>query len=102
MKIAIPKKIKIGIHTYSVEFNSLLWYEESLKGSVNHLKQVIQIDPVIAETQKCVTFLHEVIHVINDNYRCKLDDDEVDRIAEGIAELLKDNFNIDFDWRNIK
>jgi len=102
MKIKIPKQIKIGIHAYRVEFNSLLWHEEALKGCANHLKQVIQLDPALAESQKCVTFLHETIHVINDNYRCKLDDDEVDRIAQGFAELLQDNFGIEFDWSLIK
>ena len=100
MKITIPREIRMGIHHYRVEFNPLLWYEEQLKGSVNHIKQVIQIDPVLAPSQKITTLLHEVFHIVSDNYGCKLDDVEIDRMAQGAAEFL-DNLGIEFDWSKI-
>lgn len=98
----MPQVIKIATHSYRVEYNPLLWYEEGLKGCVNHIREVIQIDPRLSESQKVVTFLHEVNHVISDVFHCKLDDDEIDKIAEGTAELLVDNLDLQFDWSEIK
>ena len=102
MKVKVPSKIKIGVHAYEVRYNPLLWHEESLKGCANHLRQTIEIDTHLAESQKLVTFLHEVNHIINDNYRCKLDEDEIDKMASGFAELLVNNLGIEFVWSDIK
>ena len=102
MKIKIPQKIKLGIHEYQIRYNSVLWHEEALKGSANHLKEVIDIDPHLAPNQKIVTLLHEINHIINDQYSCKLDEAEINSMAEGMAELLIDNLFIEFDWSTIK
>ena len=101
MRVKIPREIKIATHSYRVEFNPLLWHEESLKGMANHIKQVIQIDPVLAHSQKTVTLLHEINHVINDTFRCKLDEDEIDKMAQGQAEFL-DCLGIELDWSEIE
>lgn len=101
MKIKVPKTIKIGVHEYGIVYNPLLWHEDAMKGCVNHLKQKIEIDPALAPSQKLVTLLHEINHIITDTLRCKLDDDETDRMAQGMAELLFNNLNIEFDWGNI-
>jgi len=102
VKIKVPQKIKIATHEYRVEFNPLIRHEENLTGSANHLRQRIQVDPLIAPSQKLVTLLHEVNHVISDVYSCKLGEDEIDKMAQGFAELLADNFNLQFDWSDIK
>ncbi len=101
MIVKIPKDIRVGAHRYRVEYNSLLWHEEGLKGCANHLKQFIQIDPVLAPSQKLVTLFHEINHIINNVYSCKLDEDEINKMAEGWADLLM-YLGIEFDWSLIK
>ena len=102
VKIKIPNKVKIASHEYRIEFNPLLWHEEGLKGCANHIKQKIQVDPVLAPSQKLTTLLHEINHIISEVYRCKLDEDEIDKMAQGMAELLVDNWGIELDWSDIK
>ena len=102
IKVKVPKVIKIATHQYRVEFNPLLWHEENLKGCANHLKQKIQVDPVLAPSQRLVTLLHEINHIISDVYRCKLDEDEIDKVAQGYADLLVNNLGIEFDWSLVK
>lgn len=101
MKVKIPRQIKLGTHCYKIRYNPMLWHIESLKGSANHITQIIEIDPVLAPSQQLVTLLHEINHIINDNFRCKLDDDEIDKMAQGVAELLVNNFGLSFDWSDI-
>ena len=100
-RIKVPNEIKIGVHAYGVEYNPHLWMEEELKGSANHISQKIQIEPALAKSQQDVTFLHEVLHIINDQYRLRLSDDDVDRIANGWADFLFNNLQIEFDWSDI-
>ena len=101
MRVRVPKFAKLNVHQYEVEYRPNLWIEEALRGCANHITQKIQIEPAIAKSQKDVTFLHEVIHIIDRQYELKLSEDDVSRIAEGVADLLFTNLGIELDWSDI-
>lgn len=101
MEIKVPKEIKMGVHPYQIRFNRYLWMEEQLQGSVNRIKQIVEIEADLPQSQRNVTLLHEVIHIINDIYSLRIDDDAIDRLAQGWAEFLFDNLGIKFNWDGI-
>ncbi len=98
--IKIPKEIRIGSHTYKV------WFDEreddsGFIGSSLHRRHEILLNPDIHIQQKRVTFLHEALHVINECYGIRPPDEDIERLAEGIGQLLFSNLDIDFDFGNI-
>ena len=101
MKVKIPRKIKGGTHPYKIKFESNLIVEDNRYGYANHVTQIIAIDTVLAPSQRDVTLIHEVLECINRNYSCRLDDDNIDRIAHGFNEFLE-NLGIKFDWSLIE
>jgi len=102
MIIKIPKRIKLATHAYRIEYKANLQLLEGSCGNVNHMEQVMQFDPSTAKTQLDVAFLHEVLHIIDRQYNCKMDNETTDRLAEGLAELLTNNLGMQFDWSNIE
>lgn len=102
MRIKVPKEIKVGLHKYSVSYRANLYVDERCFGDENCRTLKIRIEPAVATSVKCITFLHEVLHAIDRNYSTALPDGDLDRMASGIAEFLKDNFDIEFDWSDIK
>jgi len=101
-QIKIPPTIKIGTHTYQVNYERNLIANENKLGSAAHLKQLILIEPEQAKSEKDATFIHEVIHIIERMYSITINDADVDRLSQGIMELLVNNFGIKFNWENIK
>lgn len=102
MKVKIPKQIKLGVHSYGIRYNSHLRCDEGSVGCSRHRSQVIEIEPDQADSQKYETFIHEVLHIIDRQYSCRLDEDDVDRIAEGFADFLFNNLGIELDWSEIE
>lgn len=101
MKVKVPKQIKIGSHTYAVMYRYHLGKDEGFRGTIEHRPQEIHIDPINPLSQRNVTLLHECIHLITTVWSVGLDDDAIDRIAEGLGELLYNNFGIELDWSDI-
>ena len=60
---------------------------------------VFVLSPLLERNQ---TLLHEVFHIISESFRCSLDEDTVERLANGMGEFLFDNLGIEFDWGDIK
>src|SRR3989304_2371359 len=58
----IPKKVKIGAHTYSISFRDDL--DDENFGVCRPKKLMIFIDSTVPETQQQETFLHETLHAI--------------------------------------
>lgn len=102
MKVKLPKEIKIGIQKYQLEYLPDEIFNENEFGAAWHRKQKITIDPSSHATQKYTTLIHEVIHLIEKAYCFKLDNGDVDKVASGIGEFLKDNLGIEFDWSDVK
>ena len=102
MKVRIPKIIKIGLYPYSVELVPHLKLEEGSWGTTNFVKRTMRLDSGLSSLERNQTLLHEVFHVISLSFQCGLDEDNVERLANGIGELLFDNLGIEFVWDDIK
>jgi len=102
IEIRIPKQIKIGAHSYKVSFNYHLKGMGEADAATQHEWQKVFIAPELPPSQRTVSLLHEVLHIINKIYRCGITEENIDRLSEGLAEFLIDNLQIEFDWANIK
>ena len=101
IEIEIPKQIKIGAYNYRITYVPNLAYDYKLLGQSLADKQVIKVDPDTTDETKNVTLWHEIVHAISDVFSCELDERNVDRIAQGVAALLRDSFGLELDWTNI-
>ena len=101
-KIRVPKQIKITTHTYGVEFNTKECIAGGASGLCKHTFEKLCFDPALPKGQLDQTFLHEVMHMIERYCVVKLDDTDIDRIAEGLAMFLFENLDIQLDWSLIK
>ena len=83
----IPNKIKVGGHIYKIVFQKTTDLADNGCGKIDRVKGVIFIDKDLIQSEKELTFFHEVIHSIN----TELKELEVDFLAQAIYAFLKDN-----------
>jgi len=103
MKVKVPKTIKLLSHTYRVRCNSKELVAVGAMGLTRHLHQEIILDTNnIPPTELDQTFLHELLHVVERHFNMKIDDADIDRLSEGLAVILFDNFGIKLDWSDIQ
>ena len=103
MKVKIPKTVKFLTHTYKIRFDSTALNSQGTQGMVRHIYQDIILDKDhTAKSETDQIFLHEYIHIIERHTGMKLDDSDIERITEGLAELLFTSLGIEFDWSLIK
>ena len=91
-KLNIPKKIKIGGKTYSVEqTDKFRMGAANVSAEVDYMNLVIRIGPY-AEQKKEADFLHEVIHTIYDflGYN-NHDEKHIDELAQALYMVIQDN-----------
>ncbi len=100
IKIKVPRGIKIGAFDYKVKFTNFLKSDEGWRASCNQRRALIEVDPAGGDTINR-SFLHEIIHLIDFSYECNLDEANTSRIANGLAEFLERNLNIELDWSDI-
>ncbi len=101
MKVKVPQKIKLLTHTYDVEFNKQELSSAGTIGLCQHIYGKIIVGNNFPLSQMNQSFLHEYMHLVERFLVVKLDDTDIDRIAEGIAVLLE-NLGIELDWSDIK
>ena len=102
MKVKVPKKIKIATHLYDVKYDLHLRHDEACYGQVNHRNQIISIETSVPPSIRNQTLLHEVIHIVDKTYVCRMDEDDLERLSNGLSEFLFDNLGIEFDWSLIR
>jgi len=102
MKVRIPPKIKIGTHTYSVIYDRDIRYDDDKIGICNHRTQTIKIWIDAPPSMKDEALLHELVHIAEYTYRVRIDDADIDRIAQCICDFLINNLGVEFDWSDIK
>ena len=102
MIIKLPNKIKIGTHTYKINLDQNLHSDDKDYGQINYRAQEIKIWSAAPPSVKNEALLHEVIHLSQQIYRVEITDQDIDRVAETIAEFLFNNLGIEFSWDNIK
>lgn len=79
----IPKKLKIGAHTYKVLVKEL----DVNFGQVDREKNIISISDKLPQNQQEVTLIHEILHALNN----ELDHTFLDSLAEQFYQVIKDN-----------
>ena len=91
---ALPKKIKVGIHEYRVEFCDM----ENL-GLCDNNAKVISIQRGVLPTVGLVILFHEMLHAVSSVSNLRLfeiiegevDEDKLDGCAEWLCMVLKNN-----------
>ena len=102
MKIKVPKRIKIGAHTYSIGLTPHLHCDEARYGSCNHRTQEIKIWSEAPPSLRDECLIHETIHISELCHRIEVSDSDIDRISHAVLEFLSRNLDIQFDWSDIK
>ena len=102
MKVAIPKSVTVGSFDYRITYSPKLVYDHSKLGQCVTDSQLIKIEPDTTIETKNQALFHEIVHAINDVYNCELNEMNIDRIAQGITAVLKNDFKIELDWKEIK
>ena len=102
MKVKVPKEIKIATHTYRVGYDPHMRHDEACYGQVNHRTQTINIESSIPPSVKDQTLIHEIVHIVDKVYVCRMDEDDLERLSNGMAELLFNNLGIELDWSELE
>lgn len=95
----LPKTIKIGGFTWTVEQDAKVAFEGNVYGSTHHGTQTIFLDPTLTEQKKWQTLFHETIHAVY--WQCGLSKDKaipndseekiIHVLSMGMYQVLKDN-----------
>lgn len=83
IEFAVPKKLKLGAHTYKIITKEL----DDDFGSIDRLKNIIYIDSRLPDTQLLATLVHEILHALNNETQ----HERVDGLAEQLTQVLVDN-----------
>ena len=103
MKVKIPKTLRLLTHNIGVKFDVKQTQSLGTCGVTRHLYQDIILDNItLPKSELDQVFLHEYIHVIERHFCVKLEDADVERISEGLAVLLFNDLDIEFDWSEIE
>ena len=101
IKLPVPKQLKIGPHEYTTSFNHEIRLKDSCSGYINYRLKTIELDPVEGQSERQVILLHEVIHGISEVFNVEISEPDTDRIANGLAMFLRDNFEVEFTFEGI-
>ncbi len=99
MKVKIPKKTRSGLLVYGVVLNHNLHWDDALQGQCNHRTKEIEIDPHSPFIDE--TFIHEKLEQINESYTMGMEHETIGRLAFALAEFLRHDLDIEFDWSDI-
>lgn len=90
----IPKKLNIGGIEYKIKIvkdNSDGMHEAQYRGKVRFSEDEVDILESYSNESKFRTLLHEIIHILDDNYKLELNEEIIARLASGLYQVLKDN-----------
>ena len=90
----IPKKVKVNGIVYDIklvtnredEIHEVKYY-----GSVNFDKNLITLYSDRKDENIFRTLMHEIIHIINEDLKMGLIEDNIRRLATGLYQSLKEN-----------
>jgi len=102
MKVKVPPKVKVASHSYLIRFDRKVLRSASANGLARHTYQDIIVSDDVAMSERNQILLHELLHLVERFWGVKLDDIDIDRIAEGLAVILFDNLGIELDWSLIE
>lgn len=102
MKVKIPRRVTVGAYEYELRMVDTLLRDDRLLGRCNSDTGIIEIEPSANTNIRAVTLFHEIIEAINLCYSCKMEHDDIDRMAHGLAATLQRDLGIEFDWEDIE
>ena len=89
MRFKIPSTFQVGGTDYKVTSKKNLAADRSRYGETAYFSREIHLDPELSSQERESTFIHEVAHVVEDTYACRLSESQVKRMAEGIYQVLR-------------
>ena len=99
IKVPVPNEVQIGCHKFGVFQKDKTIPEDD--GNINYLLQDVKVRDNLPASRKNVTFLHEGLHLINIIFSCDLREETVEKLSEGLGQLLFSNMGIELDWSGI-
>ena len=98
----IPSRIKIGGHSIRVvtcpfvrdgkaTVRGLTEYPERRMRLATHYLKPNHRSGRICESEMAVTFMHEIVHHVEDVYGANMSEKQVTRLAEGLLQVFRDN-----------
>ena len=101
MKPSDIKLLKVGAHTYKVIKPYKFSEQMGRTGDCTHTIMEIRISEISADGFKMAdseveyVFWHEVLHAVDSRYNgFALKEEDITRMAEGLTQVLYDNFDI--------
>ena len=91
MNIRIPKKIQVGPQVYTVLRDHKTHLELRGNGNIgetDHLLGTIKLDNDAPALKTQTTFLHELLHCIAYQYGAPNVEDDIERMANGLSQVL--------------
>lgn len=87
----IPESIKVGGHTYKIEWVKNLIRDDGNRGCVYWHLHLLRFDDNMSQDTFTVSFLHEMIHCIDRHY-CNdhIAEDDTSALAEGLFQIFID------------
>ena len=101
MKIKIPKKLKIGAIEYEVNMVAGLKLYRGNWGEAGYISHTIDIDNLLPDIDRMATYIHEALHVIDSEYVCGIDEDNIERLGNGVLKIFQ-QLGIEFDWSEVE
>lgn len=85
------KSIRIAGRTLSVVPSNEIVVDNDARGELSNRESKILICPLYEGQAQGETLMHEVIHVLNNTARLKLEHDVIDRLSHSMYAALRDN-----------
>lgn len=96
MTIKCLPSVQIGGHTYTIELRDACATSDwGAQGDSHHQKMDIAVaTKTINGDSRAVTdieeiLLHELVHAVNTIWKCDVDEDNIERMAQGLLQVLK-------------
>jgi len=101
MKVSVPDEIKIGSFRYAIRLFPKVYRDHSLLGQHMADDLLVKVSSEIEGDVRNEAFWHELLHGISLTYKCGLEEENVDRIAQGINQVMQ-SFGIELDWSDLE
>jgi len=101
MRVKVPQKVQIAAFNYSIELRKHLMAEKHNSGFFDPIRETLSIDPHLPTTEKNISLIHEVLHLIERAFETKVEEDDTERLAMGLMCFFN-NLGIEFDWADIE
>ena len=90
----VPKSIKAFGRSYSVLHDNEVTDYHDCYGLVMHGQEHVYLQkrgPAFSEAKEGGVLMHEIFHIIDENLRCGLTEDQVGLLATGMYAIIVDN-----------